>query len=384
MSLRTHGGHITLPPNRPIRTVESLHKHLESAMAVELSTIPLYLYAMYSVTPATSDAAKAVHGVVIEEMLHLALAGNTLTAVGGTPKLYDPKIIPAYPTPMLGRVPELTLHLRQMTKENLGTFIQLELPESAGGKPEPDLYQTLGQFYQAIEDGLTYLNGKDPNLFKTASINAQFPPDSIYTPRVADAGGLVTVTDLPSALQALTIIVDQGEGKPGPGRPFDDDQKLEKDHYDIFLDLQGGAATWAVLPVLTDPTTPGYLGEDPKIYAVSLTFDAAYCYLLLTLQKLWTVSSPASRDKLSSNIFPIMIGILGPLARFLTQQQIGSAGQVAAPTFGFFEYKSPQELSQLKGAISLAIIAYVGNTGAQAALISVQGTINGLVDINSV
>lgn len=63
--------------------------------------------------------------VVIEEMLHLALAGNTLLAVGGTPKLYDPKIIPAYPTPMLGRVPELILHLRQMTKENLNTFIQV-------------------------------------------------------------------------------------------------------------------------------------------------------------------------------------------------------------------------------------------------------------------
>jgi hypothetical protein len=32
-------------------------------------------------------------------------------------------------------------------------YEQLELPESAGGQPEPDIYQTLGQFYQAIEDG---------------------------------------------------------------------------------------------------------------------------------------------------------------------------------------------------------------------------------------
>jgi hypothetical protein len=62
MSLRTHGGHITLPVNRPIRTVASLHKHLQAAMAVELSTIPLYLYAMYSVTPATSDVVKAILG----------------------------------------------------------------------------------------------------------------------------------------------------------------------------------------------------------------------------------------------------------------------------------------------------------------------------------
>jgi hypothetical protein len=115
---------------------------------------------------------------------------------------------------------------------------------------------------------------------------------------------------------------------------------------------------------------------------VSLTFDAAYCYLLLTLEKLWTVSSAVSREKLSKNIFTIMLKTLKPLARFLTQQQIGKAGKVAAPTFGYFEYKSHHELSQLKGAISLAIIAYVGDTRAQAELIAVQDAINKLADIN--
>lgn len=66
-------------------------------------------------------------GVVLEEMLHLSLAGNTLLAVGGTPKLYDPKIISAYPTPMPGRTPELILHLRKMTNENLQTYIDVRI-----------------------------------------------------------------------------------------------------------------------------------------------------------------------------------------------------------------------------------------------------------------
>jgi hypothetical protein len=35
--------------NPPINTLESLKKHLHFAMAIELSTIPLYLYAMYSI-----------------------------------------------------------------------------------------------------------------------------------------------------------------------------------------------------------------------------------------------------------------------------------------------------------------------------------------------
>ena len=47
------GGGIILPtPDHPechIQTVESLRKHLQVAMAVELCTIPLYLFGMYSV-----------------------------------------------------------------------------------------------------------------------------------------------------------------------------------------------------------------------------------------------------------------------------------------------------------------------------------------------
>lgn len=40
-----------IPPtkNKPIKDLKSLQQHLQSAMAVELSTIPLYLFAMYTV-----------------------------------------------------------------------------------------------------------------------------------------------------------------------------------------------------------------------------------------------------------------------------------------------------------------------------------------------
>jgi len=57
-TLTSNYGHgIPLPKpesgNHPIRTLKSLQEHLQTAMAVELSTIPLYLFAMYSVkTPA--------------------------------------------------------------------------------------------------------------------------------------------------------------------------------------------------------------------------------------------------------------------------------------------------------------------------------------------
>lgn len=130
----------------PITSLESLREHLQAAMAVELSTIPLYLFSMYSVkTPkkfvndpryydlivaAIRGESVLVHlfriltvvsGVVAEEMLHLSLAGNILRAIGGTPKVYD--IVPKYPAPMLGHSPKLELNLRGLNAKQLETFL---------------------------------------------------------------------------------------------------------------------------------------------------------------------------------------------------------------------------------------------------------------------
>lgn len=99
---------------------------VEEAMRVELYTIPLYLYALYSiksVKQGSTDPRKVIRGVrsckafllsvrlihlieiVKQEMLHLTLTGNLLTALGGSPKLYsrtgitdvEKQPVPVYP-----------------------------------------------------------------------------------------------------------------------------------------------------------------------------------------------------------------------------------------------------------------------------------------------
>jgi hypothetical protein len=52
-----------------------------------------------------------IPGIVVEKMLHLSLAGNTLCAVGSTLKLYDLKIILSYLMLMPGLIPNLKLNL---------------------------------------------------------------------------------------------------------------------------------------------------------------------------------------------------------------------------------------------------------------------------------
>ena len=59
-------------------------------------------------------------------MLHLALAGNLLSAVGGSLSLYDPRVVPQYPGfALLCKIP---LHLEALNTESLGYFMQVRVP----------------------------------------------------------------------------------------------------------------------------------------------------------------------------------------------------------------------------------------------------------------
>ena len=71
-----------------IRTFADLTASLQRAIELEHATIPLYLTAQYSLAPgANTEVAALIQGVVIEEMLHFALACNVLNAIGGRPAI---------------------------------------------------------------------------------------------------------------------------------------------------------------------------------------------------------------------------------------------------------------------------------------------------------
>src|SRR5206468_3972801 len=85
----------------------------------------------------------------------LALAANLLNAVGGQPQLDTPRILQQYPR----RLPhgELELSLVPFGPEALEMFLRLEQPAPSGAPSEGDHYETIAQFYDAIEEGLRYL-----------------------------------------------------------------------------------------------------------------------------------------------------------------------------------------------------------------------------------
>src|SRR5579871_5515297 len=82
----------------PIRTLEQLREHLQTAMQVELSTIPPYLCALYSIKEGTNqESARIIQSVVMEEMLHLVMVANIINALGFNPQI-DGSIVKPYPT----------------------------------------------------------------------------------------------------------------------------------------------------------------------------------------------------------------------------------------------------------------------------------------------
>ena len=71
---------------QPIENLDSLKLHLQFAIGLELTTIPLYLAAEYSIPKGANTAAtRVIQSVVIEEMLHMCLAANVLNSIGGAP-----------------------------------------------------------------------------------------------------------------------------------------------------------------------------------------------------------------------------------------------------------------------------------------------------------
>ena len=149
-----------------------------------------------------------IHSVFIEEMLHLTLAANILNAVGGAPQLDNPGIMPTYPTYLAHRT-RRSRSRSKFSKEALETFLQIERPGEHDGLPEDDEFETIGQFYEAIEEALKRLAAELGEAELFSGDPARQVTDELY---YGGSGRIIAVTDLASALAALEEIVEQGEG----------------------------------------------------------------------------------------------------------------------------------------------------------------------------
>jgi CDGSH-type Zn-finger protein len=193
-----------------ITTVDSLRRHLQWAIEIEHGTLPPYLCALYSIKEGCNqEAAEVVHSVFMEEMLHLTMAANLLNAVGGSPKLDTPTLLPKFPTYLPHSNRAFEVPLMKFSPEAVEVFMQIERPGEHDGLPEDNQFETIGQFYEAIEVALKRLAGGLGEEALFCGDPARQVTDELY---YGGSGRIVTVLDLESALAALEEIVEQGEG----------------------------------------------------------------------------------------------------------------------------------------------------------------------------
>ncbi|KAF9504781.1 hypothetical protein BS47DRAFT_1490060 [Hydnum rufescens UP504] len=317
----------TIPSSPPVQwTPATVIPYVKIGMMVELSTIPLYLYAMYSVKPeggavgAGARTRALLRGIVQQEMLHLSLAGNLLSALNGSMDLYAFGVVPRYPGEIL--VEKIPLNLDRANKENLQCFLQIE----ASDTPPMTLptHKSIGQFYNELQQGLNRL----PDSAFAHNADKQFSGMDFFDDQ------MTVITGKASALKALTTIVEQGEG----------DVAVPDSHYTVFAQLYSDREAWVHYEVPKNPKTSDYKGRSTNdfVYKLSLAFDAGYCYMFQTIQRVWKTGRRADeimlRMLLLRNVHVIMTHVLTPIANILVQQPLTNPtnGLVAAPCFNYF------------------------------------------------
>lgn len=281
------------------QVVARLQADLQTAIEIELATIPIYLYTYYSLVrnnesgEAIGDAqlyANKAGGIImsvaVEEMLHMSLSSNILFAMGVAPRLYQ-QAPGAYPTGLPYHNPQgpagpdgqtaVQIPLAKLGFEQLWHFLQIEYPEQWNAPPQDSNWDTIGQFYSYIRCLLNCKWLTDADLQQGASASAiqpyNYSPNNIDTvypsagfdpwkpappapvpgwadpmqgaaaaaiyPDYADSHAgetqLLAVRSLLDAATAIDTICDQGEGVPVPDLGPSADDDPSKDEESHYV-----------------------------------------------------------------------------------------------------------------------------------------------------
>jgi hypothetical protein len=348
---------VARPPIPPIATREDLIDTLFLAAEIEHAIMCQYLYAAFSVdrtSPALSPAhAELSRTFVIEmlkiarqEMAHLSMVTNLLIAVGAAPDFDRPNM----PIQRGYYSIDLRFALLPFGDEFLELAAELETPfvDPVRAGPQP-YYPSVAAIYDRIADGVIalgsagaptaatlFLGGADPQIS-----NADFGagPNQVWYDVT-----LLPVTDLTSALAAITLIRVQGEGANA------DDPNS---HYSIVCRMK---QLWDALPddarrVMVRPVPANPLAKqrgdvdpnatcvvlsDPRAVALANVANRTYELLLLLLARLYGRNDATAEDREMYRkyaFFPLMTIVIRPVAEIIDDLPAGDGRHCAACTF---------------------------------------------------
>jgi hypothetical protein len=367
-----------------VKTREDLLYLLSQASELEHSLACQYLFTAFSLKESTDEGIsqaqlnkinrwrRTINGIAVQEMLHLALASNLLTAIGGAPYFRRANFPQAKTYTSL----KLQFKLAPFNETTLNRYICFELPNNFDNEeqrgnwtqfcqrirdeellrllalPEPLLprklkYNTIGELYGLIRQGFQTIGQK---LF-------------IGLPE-AQAMGIFRETsqvkDLDSAIKAIDLIIVQGEGSPAQ-RDDSHFAKFTKIREEYLAELQKDPNFQPARPVIENPLlslqqdniTPGAnIITDPLSRDVVEIFVALYEVMLQILLRFFahTEENEEQMYVLKSAFINLMPFGVSPLAKAITQLPAGDEfpGINAGPSFEV--YADVQLLPQISSA----------------------------------
>ena len=217
-------------------SLEDIKHALQSAMALEQSTLPLYSFAMYSIRTQNYTAYNLMRSIIMEEMIHMAVSANMLAAIGGTPGIRD--LDPGYPTNGLpgGAEPDVHARLSPLSRKQVRNFMRVEVPDFllsnvlTADQMTQEEFPTIGRFYNAVKDAFIYLETEGGQI--TAAIDAGGPSN-----QVEDDIGIARITEFNGLLQGIDEIMEQGEGSSSPTLMASAQFEAEESHYTKFAEI---------------------------------------------------------------------------------------------------------------------------------------------------
>jgi hypothetical protein len=369
--LTARGGAEPGAPTMVIQHREALIYTLRKAAELEQLVMCQYLYAAFSMKDREDDGLappqleavrrwrRELLHIAEQEMLHLALVQNILTAVGAASSLGRSN----FPLPPHAYPAGIRMELLPFNEAALRHFCYLErpdgldmadqdalaavekavpLPPATDDEISPRLqdFDTISELYRAIELGLDRLAEQlgERRLF-LGPVAAQAGPRHFRFPE------LVPVTDLASARTAIDTIVEQGEGARGEWRDAHFGRLVSI--LDEYLDLRDAdpgfepsrpvlAASVRVredgapVPIITDPFTSRCVDLLNAVYEVILQVLARYFA--------HTDETDDQLETLADVAVGLMRSVVKPLGGLVTRLPVGfeHAGKTAGPMFELF------------------------------------------------
>ncbi len=312
--------------------------------------------------------AADIFAVAAEEMLHLAQVWNLLAAVGGNPYYWRPNfpvISNYYPT-------GLPITLAPFRTSTLERFVQYELPDDSERKEVcqahgiapaegaahygsvAELYTIVGQMIEAIPEHELFIGVKQRQV---GSELADFPT-------------LIKVVDRETAIAAVELIKEQGEGMEVSKHSNKDPLELldvDRDgHFGVFVRVleefrgeseRSGPDFQVVRDVIDNPVAKargdygvelvsgpvdseavGNVIQDAYTREVAELFDRVYLLMLRLLQYVFRNSTDDSEvlRSFAKTAIGLMPTLIKPLAEALTLLPMGGefGDKRAGPAFG--------------------------------------------------